>query len=69
MGESPGGGFGLMMLSAWTEPGGRLRIRVTSTTDLDAGEPTVSYASSDEEALAAVERWLVAVRAASRPPG
>lgn len=50
-----------MVLQLWTEPGERLRVRVTSTVDVSSTETTTSYASTVDEVLALTERWLDAL--------
>ena len=50
-----------MILHAWTEVGGRMRVRITETTDLRSGARTVAYAASPTEVIAAVKAWLDSV--------
>ncbi len=56
---------GLMLIRAWTEPGGRpaLRVRITSTLGLDAAE-AVTTATTVGQVVAAVRGWLEALLAA-----
>jgi len=46
-----------MVLRLWTEPGDRLRVRITASTELDAGTVT-TYAATPAEVLARVQDWL-----------
>jgi hypothetical protein len=50
-------GVALMVLRLWTEPGDRLRVRITASTELDAGTVT-TYAATPAEVLARVQDWL-----------
>lgn len=50
-----------MILHAWTEVGGRMRVRITETTDVRSGSRTVAYAASPAEVVAAVKTWLESV--------
>jgi hypothetical protein len=54
---------GALVVRAWFEDG-RLRARVTSTTDLSAPDETVELAGDREAVLAAVRRWLDALERA-----
>lgn len=47
-----------MILHAWTEVGGRMRVRITETTDLRSSPRKVAYAATKTEVLAAVTAWL-----------
>lgn len=46
------------MLHLWTEQGGRLRVRTTSTVDVRTGATTTSYAATRGEVLEQVGDWL-----------
>ena len=56
--EPAEGAAGLMVLRLWTEPGGRLRVRITASPGLDAAGTVTTYAASPAEILAQVEDWL-----------
>lgn len=47
-----------MVLHLWTEPGDRIRVRITRTTDVRTGTSTTSYAASRAEVLEQVDDWL-----------
>ena len=47
-----------MVLNLWTETGDRVRVRITRTVDLTAGETSTSYASTKAEVLETVDGWL-----------
>lgn len=51
----------LMVLACWTEPEGRMVVRVTRTLDVRAGAETTSYARSRAEVLDQVVDWLDAL--------
>jgi hypothetical protein len=51
----------LMVLAYWTEPGGRMVVRVTRTVDVRAGAETTSYARTRAEVLEQVVEWLDAL--------
>ena len=53
----------LMVLSYWTEPGGRMVVRVTRTFDLRVRAEATSYARSRAEVLDEVVDWLDALLA------
>lgn len=52
-----------MILHVWMESGSRMRVRLTSTVDLESGPTTTSYAASTPEVLRHVQAWLDAVTA------
>lgn len=47
-----------MVLHVWTEPGERMRVRITRTVDLGSGESVTTYASTRAQLVEAVEEWL-----------
>lgn len=49
---------GLLVLSLWVEPGDRLRVRITRTDDLLAGQSATSHAATRADVVRAVEAWL-----------
>jgi hypothetical protein len=49
---------GLMVLRLWTEHGDRIRVRVTSSSQLDGSDAVTSYAATPAEVLALVQEWL-----------
>lgn len=51
----------LMVLAYWTEPGGRMLVRVTRTLDVRVGAEATSYARSRAEVLDHVADWLDAL--------
>ena len=53
---------GVMVLRAWRESNAEpVRVRVTQTPDLSAGEPGESAVVGPEEAVRLVREWLEAV--------
>ena len=51
----------LMVLAYWTEPGGRMVVRVTRMLDVRGGAEATSYASSRAAVLDQVDDWLDAL--------
>jgi len=51
---------GVLVIRAWVEPDGPdgLRVRITSTRDVLAGERELRAAADVPSVLAIVERWL-----------
>lgn len=49
---------GLMVLRVWTEPGDRMRVRVTQTTDLGRPLGASDYVTSRAEVLRLVGEWF-----------
>jgi len=47
-----------MVLRLWTEHGDRIRVRVTSSSQLDGSDAVTSYAATPAEVLALVQEWL-----------
>lgn len=54
-----------MVLHAWTEPGDRMRVRVTWSVDVESGRTETTSAANVPDTLRIVEQWLDEVR--SRP--
>lgn len=54
-----------MVLRAWTEPGERMRVRVTWSVDVESGRSETTSAADVPDTLRIVEQWLDEVR--SRP--
>ncbi len=52
------GPTGLLVLRLWTEPRGGMRVRLTSTIELQQTQPATTYAASRAEVLLLVARWL-----------
>ena len=61
--NSPAEPAALMVLSYWTEPGGRMVVRVTRTLDVRVRAEATSYAHSRAEVLDEVVNWLDALLA------
>jgi hypothetical protein len=47
-----------MVLRLWTEPGDRLRVRITTCSRLESRDVATSYASTTTEVVALVQDWL-----------
>ena len=47
-----------MVLQLWTEPGERMRVRITRTADLGTGPSLTTYASTTAQVVELVEEWL-----------
>ncbi len=58
MSTEEGGPVGLLVLRLWTEPGQRMRVRVTSSTELRPAQSTTTYAVTEAEVLQLVAGWL-----------
>lgn len=58
MSNAAGGPAGLMVLHLWTEPGERMRVRITRTVDLGSEEAVTTYASTTAQVVELVEDWL-----------
>lgn len=50
-----------MILHAWKEPGGQMRVRLTSTDAIQTGNRVTTYASSAAEVQRLVRQWLESV--------
>ena len=53
---------GVLMIRAWREDGGDLRIRLTEVVEGEANELGVTTVATDNDALSAVRAWLTRVR-------
>ena len=49
---------GVLVIRAWIEPPDGLRVRITSTFDVDTGESTTRSSTSVDEVCDDVRRWL-----------
>jgi hypothetical protein len=47
-----------MVLHLWTEPGERMRVRITSTVDVGSEEVLTTYATTTDQVVEQVEDWL-----------
>lgn len=47
-----------MVLRLWTEPGDRLRVRITRTADVHSDVGSTTYAATRGEVLEQVGDWL-----------
>lgn len=52
---------GMLIVRAWTEAGGALRVRITCVSDLIEGERVTRTANSIEEVHEAAGAWLAAL--------
>lgn len=47
-----------MILRLWTEPGERMRVRITRVVDLGSEESVTTYSSTRDQVVEVVEDWL-----------
>lgn len=52
------GPAGLMILRLWTEPGERMRVRITRVVDLGSEESVTTYSATRDQVVEVVEDWL-----------
>ena len=53
---------GVLVLRAWREEGGTLRVRITEATQGEEAELEVSTVTSEAEILDSVRNWLNRIR-------